>query len=281
MYRSVAIVAATLLALAALLPAFAADTVTVSMKDFKFEPKTITVRVGDTVTWKNDDQAPHTAQADDGSFDSDDMGAGQSFSFTATKAGTFPYYCEYHGGPNGAGMAGTLVVQEAAAQPQPTTAPAAAATPTGTIQVADQRVVNNTITVAKATISQDGWIAVHKAGPDGQLLLTPLVGIAPINAGDNANVVVTLTEPVAAGAPLWPMLHIDAGAIGAYEFPGGPDVPVVANGMPVMQQIAVQGAGGPAQLPNTGGQDAPLGLLVGAGLLLLGGALLLQRRQRG
>src|SRR6476619_221351 len=97
-----------LVALFALLPVAgaaprAAETKNVSIKDFAFDPKTITVNVGDTITWKNDGQAEHTAQADDGSFDSGDLAAGKEFSFTFTKAGTFAYFCKYHGAKGGSG----------------------------------------------------------------------------------------------------------------------------------------------------------------------------------
>ena len=275
---------ATLLAMVVLLPTagaapLGAETKTVSMKDFKFDPKTITVNVGDTITWTNNDTAEHTAQADDGSFNSKDVGGGKSFSTTFAKAGTFGYYCKYHGGPNGAGMAGTVVVQEAAAQAPTAVAAPTGAAPTGSIDVAGQAVANDSITIASATISQDGWIAVHKAGPDGKLLLTPVVGTAQIKAGDNKNVVVKLTEPVAAGASLWPMVHIDAGTIGTYEFPGA-DVPVIANGMPLMKQITITAAGAPTKLPSTGGDGFPGWLAVVAVVLLGLGALLFGATRR-
>ena len=246
-----------LLALLALLPVASAaphmaETKTVAMQNLVFEPKTITVNAGDTITWTNQDQVPHTVTAADGSFDSGNIDAGQTFSHTFTTAGTVAYYCKYHGAAGGSGMAGTITVQEAAAQPQPTAAQSGSAAPTGSIEVSDQPVKDGTITVAKATISQDGWIVVHKAGPDGKLLLTPPVGMTQIKAGDNMNVAIKLSEDVAAGAPLWPMLHIDAGVKGTYEFPNGPDVPVAANGMPVMKQITVQAANAAQPVPAQG-----------------------------
>lgn len=277
-----------LLALFVLLPVasaapHAAETKKVDMKNFKFDPQTITINVGDTITWTNGDQKEHTATADDGSFNTDDVAPGQSASQTFTKAGTFAYYCKYHGGPGGKGMSGTIVVQEAgAAQPQATAAPAQAAA-TGTISVVDQPVKDGAITVAKASISQDGWIVIHKAGPDGKLLLTPVIGQVQIKAGDSTNVVIKLTESVADGAPLWPMLHIDEGQKGVYEFPGGPDTPVLANGGPVMMEIKVSPAaagGAPAQLPRTGGDDAPVGALLAALALLVAGAMLMMRMRR-
>ncbi len=84
------------------------------------------------------------------------------------------------------------------------------------------------------------------------------------------------------GGKLWPMLHIDAGTVGTYEFPGA-DAPVMANGAIVMKQISVTAAAAapPSSLPRTGGTDSPAaGLLLGALALLLGGALLRMRMRR-
>lgn len=78
----------------------------VTMKQFAFNPATVTVRVGDTVTWENQDGADHNVIADDGSFKSADFGQGKTFSFTFTKAGTYPYSCHIH--PD---MKGTVIVQ--------------------------------------------------------------------------------------------------------------------------------------------------------------------------
>jgi plastocyanin len=76
-----------------------------------FEPATITINVGDTVTWRNIDDVPHTSTSDDGVWDSGALAAGEEFSFTFEEAGTYPYFCEFH-----PGMEGTVVVQEAAQQ---------------------------------------------------------------------------------------------------------------------------------------------------------------------
>src|SRR5262245_26247820 len=118
-----------LLALFALLPvAWAAPraaTQNVTLKDNEFDPKTITVNMGDTVMWMDQGQNEHTVTADNGSFDSGDLKTGEktSFSFTFTKAGTFAYPCKYHGGAGGAGMSGTIVVQAASAAAAPSNMP--------------------------------------------------------------------------------------------------------------------------------------------------------------
>lgn len=79
---------------------------TVVLKGFAFSPASITIKVGETVTWENQDGAAHNVIADDGSFKSADFGQGKTFSFTFTKAGTYPYSCHIH--PD---MKGTVVVQ--------------------------------------------------------------------------------------------------------------------------------------------------------------------------
>jgi len=72
-----------------------------------FSPNPVEVKVGETVTWINDDSGRHTVTSKDGTFDSGMMGKGQSFSFTFDKAGEYPYFCSPH--PN---MVGTVVVTE-------------------------------------------------------------------------------------------------------------------------------------------------------------------------
>ena len=260
---------------------------TVQMTGFKFAPKTLTIPVGTTVTWTNQDQAGHTATSDTGAFDTGNVAAGQSMSITFSKAGTFPYYCKYHGGPGGAGMSGTIIVtaaqaQSTAAPPQPTAAPPqskpttaapAPVGPTPSLTVHDQPIVNGTITVAHVVAAQDGWIAVHMFGPDGKLLLTPLAGLAYVDAGTRNNVQVKLNKAFNAGEKLMPMLHIDAGKLGTYEFPNGPDVPVTVGGQVVMMPLTVQAnANTPQQMPNTGstGGTGPL-FAAGAFLALVAG----------
>ena len=77
----------------------------VNMGDFFFSPTSVTIAVGDTVTWHNSGQAPHTATANDGSFDTGTINAGGSGSHTFNSAGTFSYICTIH--PN---MKGTVRV---------------------------------------------------------------------------------------------------------------------------------------------------------------------------
>jgi len=90
--------------------AAAGQSAAVKLVNFKFTPAQLTVKVGTTVVWTSEDNAPHTVTADDGSFNSGNLKKGDSFKFTFTKAGTFPYYCAYHGTAGGGGMSGTITV---------------------------------------------------------------------------------------------------------------------------------------------------------------------------
>ena len=84
--------------------------VTVTIRAFKFEPATVTVNVGDTVEWKNDDIVPHTATADGEAqkpvFDSGTIQTGATWRYLARNKGTYNYICILH--PN---MKGELIVQ--------------------------------------------------------------------------------------------------------------------------------------------------------------------------
>ena len=84
-----------------------ADTLDVSVVDFAFEPGTVSVPVGATITWTNTGSRPHTVTADDGSFDSGRLDPGEQFSQTFDQPGTFTYHCGFH--PE---MQGTVVVTE-------------------------------------------------------------------------------------------------------------------------------------------------------------------------
>jgi LPXTG-motif cell wall-anchored protein len=68
----------------------------VTMGDFFFSPASVSVAVGDTVTWRNNGDAPHNAVADDGSFSTPNLNKGQSASETFSQAGTFSYICTIH-----------------------------------------------------------------------------------------------------------------------------------------------------------------------------------------
>ena len=68
----------------------------VTIANMGFSPDTLTVKVGDKVTWTNQDSVEHTATADDNSFDTGAIAQGQSRSITFSKAGTYTYHCNIH-----------------------------------------------------------------------------------------------------------------------------------------------------------------------------------------
>ena len=76
--------------------AVAAASGSVTIADFQFAPATITINQGDTVTWNNNGPTPHSATANDGSFDTGILKKGQSGSHTFNQAGTFSYFCKPH-----------------------------------------------------------------------------------------------------------------------------------------------------------------------------------------
>ena len=78
----------------------------VKIDNFSFGPETLTVSVGTTVIWTNRDDIPHTVVSTQGVFKSKVRDTDETFSYTFSKAGTYPYYCSVH--PK---MTGKIVVQ--------------------------------------------------------------------------------------------------------------------------------------------------------------------------
>jgi plastocyanin len=76
------------------------------VKDFMFQPTSMTVKAGTTVSWANMDDEPHTVVSDTGLFRSGAMDTNESFSFKFDKPGTYHFTCSIH--PR---MVGTIVVQ--------------------------------------------------------------------------------------------------------------------------------------------------------------------------
>jgi len=72
------------------------ETTEVKIDNFSFGPGTLTVPVGTTVTWTNRDDIPHTVVSTEGAFKSKVLDTDEKFSFTFSKAGTYPYFCSIH-----------------------------------------------------------------------------------------------------------------------------------------------------------------------------------------
>jgi len=79
----------------------------VKIIDFAFQPSTLTVSVGQEITWTNDGAVPHTVTADNGSFDSGQLQPGAQYKHSFSAAGTYAYHCSVH--PTQ--MTATVIVQ--------------------------------------------------------------------------------------------------------------------------------------------------------------------------
>ena len=110
-YRSFAFLAVVLGLLAgSLTPGVGAAakpaTHAVSIEATNYKPGILSVKVGDTIVWTNNDPFPHTVTSEAGGFDSHEIQAGKSWKYVARKKGNFPYICTLH--PT---MKGTLQVK--------------------------------------------------------------------------------------------------------------------------------------------------------------------------
>jgi plastocyanin len=80
----------------------------IEIKDFAFNPQTLTIKSGETVTWINRDEEPHTVVSVEKQFKkSSALDTDQEFTITAGPPGTYTYYCSVH--PK---MTGTIVVEK-------------------------------------------------------------------------------------------------------------------------------------------------------------------------
>jgi len=84
----------------------AATAPQVTLEHEKFGPATVTIRVGTTVTWVNNDGDLHTVTSSQGLFASPGLDPGDTFAYRFTAPGTYPYFCAVH--PH---MKGTILVQ--------------------------------------------------------------------------------------------------------------------------------------------------------------------------
>src|SRR5687768_14435475 len=103
------VAAASALALAgAATTARAADR-PIAIVNFSFDPAIVTVEVGDSVTWANSDDAPHTSTSETAAWDSGVLGEGGTFQHTFNQAGLYPYFCGIHSGMRGAVLVGPRI----------------------------------------------------------------------------------------------------------------------------------------------------------------------------
>ena len=82
------------------------DGASVVASDLAFNPAELTVAVGETITFTNNDGFAHTFTADNGEFDSDNVDSGGTFEYTPEAAGEIPFHCKIH-----SNMTGTITVE--------------------------------------------------------------------------------------------------------------------------------------------------------------------------
>lgn len=104
----------------------------------------------------------------------------------------------------GATYAGSALAQTQTPAPAPTPAPAQAQSPS--VDVSNQKLTNNTVTVNDVNLPTRGYIAIHTTNANGEMT-NRIIGYAPLRAGDHKGVKVHLTGNHKAGETLWVAVH--------------------------------------------------------------------------
>ena len=73
-----------------------AENATINIDNFTFNPERLTLRAGTTVTWRNEDDIPHTVTSSARLFKSIALDTDDTYSFTFTEPGTYEYFCSLH-----------------------------------------------------------------------------------------------------------------------------------------------------------------------------------------
>ncbi|HEY7087390.1 MAG TPA: cupredoxin family copper-binding protein [Tepidisphaeraceae bacterium] len=87
---------AGILLIAPILIGAKSKSASITIDDMQFSPSSVDIKVGDTVTWTNNDDRDHTVVSRDGSFKSENLRPGSSYTYQFNKAGRFEYSCSYH-----------------------------------------------------------------------------------------------------------------------------------------------------------------------------------------
>ena len=116
---------------------------------------------------------------------------------------------------------------------------------TPALSVSSQEVTDTTVTLNSVTLAQNGFVVVHAFDLNGELVLTPPLGLTYLELGTHENVMVELDPALleeygysAESKDVLPMLHIDDGNQ-TYEFPEGPDTPVMVGEEMVVANLPV------------------------------------------
>ncbi|MFI9383776.1 cupredoxin family copper-binding protein [Kutzneria sp. NPDC052558] len=171
------ILAVLLLLLLIPAPAFAA-TQAVTMAQYAFAPASLTVHVGDAITWTNQDQAPHDVTTTGGpvALRSPTLSTGQSWTYTFTQAGVYAYICSIH--PDMKAQITVLAAPTTTAMTMRTTTVARRPATGG----APVEVARPTTTVAPPTTTSEAPPAMQAMAPVEQSTLDPMLLVAGLVA---------------------------------------------------------------------------------------------------
>ena len=170
--------------LACTVPALAsAAQVNIAITDSAYSPKVTSVNQGDTVMWTNTGTMQHTVTFDTFGLSSMTLLPGQSFSYTFSSTGSFPYHCTLHGAVNGVGMSGTIVVN----------------TPVVTTSASANTSGSQLQTQAQLLLAQVQALQAQLAGQSGQSVQTGS-GVVTSTNGAVYNSATGSTVPVAGNA---------------------------------------------------------------------------------
>jgi plastocyanin len=147
--------------------ASAAETHQIQIARYAYAPATMTVRVGDVVTWTNQDEASHDVAG--GTFRSPMLAQGQSWSFTFTRSGKFDYICSVH--PDMRAQIVVLAQETTVAPPPPAPQP-----------VVQQPATTTTATSAPETTTSSSAPDVVAAPPPASPGLSPMLLLAGLVA---------------------------------------------------------------------------------------------------
>ncbi|HZJ08518.1 MAG TPA: hypothetical protein VFD39_02375, partial [Trueperaceae bacterium] len=127
---------------------------------------------------------------------------------------------------------------------------ATATAQTPALAVSPQQLVDGALSIDALTLAEDGFVVVHAFDEAGDLVLTPPLGLVFLEAGEHADVVVALDQALLdqygygeTAKDVLPMLHIDANDNTTYEFPEGPDVPVMVDDAMVVAALPLTVSG--------------------------------------
>jgi len=129
--------------------------------------------------------------------------------------------------------------------PMPTDTPVAETMNTPSVTVADQEIAGSKVIIAEVVSNGPGWLVIH-AQADGKP--GSILGYSPVVDGTNADVMVEI-DGAKATETLYAMLHTDAGKVGTWEFPDGPDAPVKVGEQVVTPAFVVTGGLAAAEEP--------------------------------